>query len=111
MNFVGFAFDIIATFVYYNDYLKLLWDFSYLLDMLEVINYDEARPVLLENEINAIHPAVSAPQLMFFATSKLFVPLLFFFVLGTLAVKSMWEVIVDNERMQVCLQRLHTQMS
>lgn len=60
----------------------------------------------MENKSTALYPAVLAPQTMFLSTSKLFLPLVFLFVFGLLAIKSMWEVIAQNKRIQDRMKRI-----
>lgn len=106
MNFVGLTLDSVATIIYFLDYLKLRTDISYLLEMLEVKNYDEVYPVLKDNEDIALDPASIPSMLLAFTTGKMFLPLLILLMLGLLSIKSMWEVIDENKRIQTNLRRI-----
>lgn len=106
MNFLALALDTTASLIYLSDYLKLLWDTSYVIDLSEVRNSQEVLPYIMEHRQTAAYPVVQAPQLVYFATAKLFLPLLLLLVLGMLAIKSMWEVVADNKRLRKYLRRV-----
>lgn len=107
MNFLGLALDLVATYFYASDYFHILWDIKYIFELLGVKN--PSRNLLrfiVSNEENVIGIAAIATSYTFIVASKLFFPLLVFFVLGLLSIKSMWEVICDNKRIELRLRRL-----
>jgi hypothetical protein len=109
MNFIGLALDITATLIYLNKANRLVWDISHLLGMLEVQNYDEVLAVIVEDpEMGDIisYSAIMATQLIFFITSKLFVPLLVLFGFGLLSIKTMWDFVDENKRKQNLIRRI-----
>lgn len=106
MNFIGLALDLVATYLYSSDYFRLLWDFSYILDLIGVKNPSRNLVRFIKvNEDNSLDNAMLATMYTFLTASKLFFPLLVFFVLGILMIKFMWEVVCDNKRIQIRLRR------
>lgn len=106
MNFIGLALDLFSTYFYSSDYFHILWDFKYVVYLLGVKN--PSRNLLqffVVNEENALETATLATTYTYMFTSKLFLPLLVFLVLGLMSIKSMWEVICDNKRTQTRLIR------
>lgn len=105
MNFTGLLLDVVATFVYAKDFFRVQSDFSYILTVLDVINYDEVQPQVMRHKLTAEYATSSATTFMIIAASKFFVPLLFLFIFGLLSIKSMWEVVSENKRIQDRLTR------
>lgn len=100
-NFLDVILCLTAAVTYIIDYSKIKNDITYLLDLLEVINVDEVRPILVKHQEMALYHAVIPSQFMYFNAAKWFFPLLFCLVLGLMAIKSMWEVIDENKRVRV----------
>lgn len=95
MNLVGLLLDLVAMFIYANDFFKTLNDPSNVLFLLEVKGDVDA------NGVDTNYTVLGAMLIMLLAASKLFLPLLFLFGFGLLAIKAMWEVVGDNKRSQV----------
>lgn len=95
MNLVGLLLDLVAMFIYANDFFKTLNDPSNVLFLLEVKGDVDA------NGVDTNYAVLGAMLIMLLAASKLFLPLLFLFGFGLLAIKAMWEVVGDNKRSQV----------
>lgn len=105
MNFVGLVIDVSAAINYFGDYMSVLWDITVLLEMLAVQNVEEVRPILTDRHQTVIYPTAMAIQNMYLAASKMFLPLLYCFMFGLLSIKSMWQVVSENKRIQVHLAR------
>lgn len=105
LNILGIILDLSTFFVYQNDRQKLMWNLYYILDMLEVRNYAEVKDALDESHSMIYYSILKPPEFISFVASKFFVPLFFMFIFGLLSIKSMWEVIAENKRVQVFLRR------
>lgn len=107
-NFLGIALDIAATAVYMIDYFKLLHDFKFILELLAVKNHSVFAEII-KNKQEIVHfPALQVTMLAFSTTSKLYLPAVLLLVFGVLSIKSMYNVVIENEIIQTRLRLRET---
>lgn len=107
MNFVGILMDIGATIYYFNHYFKLSKDISYILELMEVKNYEVVGALLKDLRVNLSFyiSATSSALKMVCMTSKGVIPLIVLLSTGLMSIKSMWEVVKENKRLQMLFKR------
>jgi hypothetical protein len=106
INKVGIILDLTTFYIYFRDYTKLLWDLDHFLVMVEVKNIDVMYEAFKTHHSTIMYPIFIGPQFLAFVAAKFFVPLFFMLMFGLLSIKSMWEVIADNKRIQTYLRRV-----
>lgn len=100
MNFVGLVLDLTATVVYMIDYFRIRADFNHVLILMGVKDYGRAFELIKNYQKRVQFPATQATLYVYCISSKMFLPLLLFFVFGIVSIKSMWEVVSENRRAQ-----------
>lgn len=101
MTFFALTLDLVATYMYMTDYFKILFNSKYLSKLLDVKNPEEFENIIWRHdEIVVVYHVVVATTYMYSLTSKLFLPLMVFFLMGIVSIKSMWEVVAENKRIQ-----------
>lgn len=100
MTFFALTLDLVATYMYMTDYFKILFNSKYLSKLLGVRNPEEFEDIIWKHDEIAVYHAAVASTYMYSLTSKLFLPLMVFFLMGIVSIKSMWEVVAENKRIQ-----------
>lgn len=107
MNFVGILLDIAATAYYFNHFVNVWKDLFFLADLMEVKNTEKLQIFFkdFEIQVKVFNSATSSILTMIFLTSKCFLPLLILLTTGLMSIKSIWEVVKENKRLQILYRR------
>lgn len=107
MNFVGIVLDCAATTYYFIHYWELIKDIAFIADLMEVKNREIFKALLSNRIVQMKVFSVSTTSVlkMFCVTSKVFLPLLILLLTGLMSIKSMWEVVKENKRLQILYRR------
>ena len=105
MNFTGLILDVTATSIYMTDYFRVLTDYTHILVLIKVRDFQKAVEVIRDHHENVHVQTIQMTVNMYSVSSKIFLPLLLMCLFGLLAIKSMWAVVSDNKRIQNRLRR------